>query len=625
MIPKLTIGMAHYEDFDGVYFTIQNLRLNHNACLPDVEFIVIDNSPNTLSGKAVEHFCKSVGGIRYIPYPDVVGTASTRNRIFAEASAPVVVCMDCHVMPRWPDFCKNVIDYFESGTDGLIQGPLFYDNLLTCYTHFNPVWSSQMFGVWGSARRLEDGRVVSTSNVGGQMQVHFLRGDHKSPMDIQTIPNLPMVGLSPDDEDIEIPCQGLGMFMSRKETWLGFNKDFKGFGGEEGYIHLKYQRAGRKCLSVSKFGWVHRFGRPLGVKYPLDLRDRVRNYVLGHLENGQPLDQIKKHFVTSGKFPEEQWVKLLSNPVGYNWDGKVNDKASFDNLESLYRWPGHKDRPHTFLMPHLEKLANDPGQVIIEVSDSRETSIALLYGLHRTSRLISCVHDIHYLIDEARKNKTGKDFKIHPLGSPSYQTDSVSSLPETECDSFVISTANNGEDLVKYLDGLKAVVRRRFVVLNSRAYGPIGLNQKPGFSNAVNQWLKDNPEWFVASHTQDGLGMTVISRWEEDRPADKVNAWSPGYGVGTSLKSLLGKLGITATANCSCNYRASEMDRLGLKWCRENQETILEWLKEESTKRKLPFSKVAASGVLFLAIRLGERQIRKYEMTSLPEAGRKKP
>ena len=27
--PDLTIGMATYDDFDGVYFTIQSLRLHH--------------------------------------------------------------------------------------------------------------------------------------------------------------------------------------------------------------------------------------------------------------------------------------------------------------------------------------------------------------------------------------------------------------------------------------------------------------------------------------------------------------------------------------------------------------------------------------------------------------------
>ncbi len=37
----LTIGMATYKDFDGVYFTLQALRLYQDV--RDTEFLVIDN------------------------------------------------------------------------------------------------------------------------------------------------------------------------------------------------------------------------------------------------------------------------------------------------------------------------------------------------------------------------------------------------------------------------------------------------------------------------------------------------------------------------------------------------------------------------------------------------------
>jgi hypothetical protein len=37
----LTIGMATYNDFDGVYFTIQALRLYQD--LADTELLVVDN------------------------------------------------------------------------------------------------------------------------------------------------------------------------------------------------------------------------------------------------------------------------------------------------------------------------------------------------------------------------------------------------------------------------------------------------------------------------------------------------------------------------------------------------------------------------------------------------------
>ena len=42
----LTIGMATYDDYDGVYFTIQAIRLNHPEIAGEIEFIVVDNHPD---------------------------------------------------------------------------------------------------------------------------------------------------------------------------------------------------------------------------------------------------------------------------------------------------------------------------------------------------------------------------------------------------------------------------------------------------------------------------------------------------------------------------------------------------------------------------------------------------
>ena len=47
MAKKLTIGMATYDDYDGVFFSLQALRLYQleGIAEEDVEFIVIDNNP----------------------------------------------------------------------------------------------------------------------------------------------------------------------------------------------------------------------------------------------------------------------------------------------------------------------------------------------------------------------------------------------------------------------------------------------------------------------------------------------------------------------------------------------------------------------------------------------------
>lgn len=64
-------------------------------------------------------------------------------------------------------------------------------------------------------------------------------------------------------------------------------------------------------------------------------------------------------------------------------------------------------------------------------------------------------------------------------------------------------------------------------------------------------------------------------------------------GPGTELKKLLSKIGINPTPTCSCNSRARIMDEWGTDICEQEIGTILEWLREEATKRKLPFIDMA--------------------------------
>jgi hypothetical protein len=74
-------------------------------------------------------------------------------------------------------------------------------------------------------------------------------------------------------------------------------------------------------------------------------------------------------------------------------------------------------------------------------------------------------------------------------------------------------------------------------------------------------------------------------------------------GAGTELKKLLKKIGITASPNCSCNARAKTMDNNGIEWCEKNIDTIIGWLKEEATKRGLPFIDMAGRILVKKAIK----------------------
>ena len=252
----LTIGMATYDDYDGVYFTVQAIRMYHPEIAAGVEFIVVDNHPEGPCSGDLKGLEKWVPGYRYVPSSRIHGTA-VRDLVFREASAEFVICVDCHVM-FVPGSLRKLLDYFEAHRDtpDLLQGPLIYDDLKTFSTHMERTWSAGMYGVWGTDPRAADS----------------------------------------DAPPFEIGLQGLGVFACRKSAWPGFNPRLSGFGGEEGYIHEKFRRAGGRALCLPFLRWMHRFGRPMGVPYRNAWEDRIRNYLIVSAELGNDPAPMLDHF-----------------------------------------------------------------------------------------------------------------------------------------------------------------------------------------------------------------------------------------------------------------------------------------------------------------------------------------
>lgn len=241
---KLTIGMATYDDFNGVYFTIQSLRSFFPMTrTSEVEFIVVDNNPTSAHGEATKNFLKWVKNSKYIEFEEKKST-SIRNEIFKNASGQYTICLDPHVILQ-PGSIESLLDYYDKNPNckNLIQGPMLYDDLINYSTEFKPIWNDHMFGTWNANKEAQE------------------KGD-----------------------PFEIPMMGLGTFSCETKNWLGFNEEFKGFGAEEWYIHEKYRRNGGKAICLPDFKWLHRFGRPDGVPYPLVLEDRIWNYYIGWLE-----------------------------------------------------------------------------------------------------------------------------------------------------------------------------------------------------------------------------------------------------------------------------------------------------------------------------------------------------
>jgi hypothetical protein len=120
-----------------------------------------------------------------------------------------------------------------------------------------------------------------------------------------------------------------------------------------------------------------------------------------------------------------------------------------------------------------------------------------------------------------------------------------------------------------------------------------GLNRKGIHTRLAGIWLtriRVNPEAAtLACHAWEDYQKDIAAL----PPGATKTSSTPapvGFGPGTELKKLLGKLGIVASPNCSCNARAALMDRNGPDWCAANRTLIIAWLAEEAAKRKVPFT-----------------------------------
>jgi hypothetical protein len=137
-------------------------------------------------------------------------------------------------------------------TDDLLHGPLMYCDIHNYTCEWKPVWRGNMWGIWAGYG--------------------------------STLPK----------EPFEIWGNGMGCFLTKRDSWLGFCKKYKGFGSEEGVIHEKYRKAGRKVICLPSLVWMHQFDRH--VPHQVLMIDRIVNYIVGFQEIGLDLKPIEEHF-----------------------------------------------------------------------------------------------------------------------------------------------------------------------------------------------------------------------------------------------------------------------------------------------------------------------------------------
>jgi len=303
----LTLGMAVADDWKGVWATIQGLRLMHPEVMDRCEILVVDNKPDSPEGKKTHGlmgWVKQPGELgRYIAMPEPQGTAAPRQRVFDEARGELVVCMDPHIFIV-PGALAKLLAWHEAHRElpVLLQGPLQSDNLEVMATHFDDVWRGEMWGIWCKAWVDAHGLTFSAREMPGRRLGCFtLKG--KTPLktcsprkrNLEPIGDIGWDGHeatlrehgcrelgASTDEPFPIPAMGLGLFACQKRFWPGFNPAFRGFGGEEFYVHQKIE-----TLCLPFFQWVHRFGY-VGNQppYSLTVDAKLRNYLIGCRETG---------------------------------------------------------------------------------------------------------------------------------------------------------------------------------------------------------------------------------------------------------------------------------------------------------------------------------------------------
>lgn len=642
-MPKLTIGMATFDQYEPTYFTVQSLRMHHAEAMPDVELLVVDNNPGGKDAKLVKNLLENKGlahgtaGVRYIPMASPIGTTAPRQRIFDEARGDAVMCIDSHVILP-PGTVGRLIRYFDENPDSrdLLGGPLLYDNYRwPMPTHFADQWRSHMWGTWASMWSCACGKLKFDVREGLDGNAEFCAPTMGR---WQALPGcdacgcyLPIVkypGHEPhlaarnfklltediDGPPFEIPGQGLGLFACRKAAWPGFNPHFRQFGGEEMYIHEKFRQRGDRALCLPFLRWGHMFGRPDGVKYPISQYAKVRNYVLGHLELGLPLDRVHAHFVSRefteptlalhlerehgvtrqatqehpdrmeflhGKFKMEPWIweHLIADPVKHE-NPPTPDKAiaravTGNSIEEFFDKVCNTPRDLDKHLPTLRALA-EQCEHVTEFSKRRESLIA--FAAARPAKLVS--HNVEQDATAATiRGWALVGVHMDPLQSPDVETIEPTDLLFIDSQH---TKARLAEELAKY----GPAVRRWIVMHDTQLYRNKGEDNGPGLVEAIRDYCRANPEWFVSAHTPEQHGLTILSREPIDRPEQPVHLWPVGKGPGTELKAIMASIGINPSASCDCNGKAEKMDQWGVAKCREERETIANWLREGAPRWK---------------------------------------
>lgn len=534
--PLLTIGMAYYRDWPGLWATIQSLFLHHQSAMEFVEIVVVDNDPNGKPDEASEsnhswkarQICERVGA-RYEHYTAVAGTAAAKGRIFDVATGDWVLVVDCHVM-----LPTMVLDLFlgwirqqPADCKDLIQGPLIGDGGLNDIigTQMNPGWGSLMYGQWHTDPRVRESL-----------------------------------------EPFEIQMHGCGLFACKRDQWPGFHPLLRGFGPEEWHIHQRVRRNGGKVYCLPFLKWCHRFGNPDGTRPPgLAPEERLRGHLITWLDTGNGdqnwFGECKRHFLDSG-MSEKVFAKtfIKTQDEFRALQGSLDKSAIADAFPCTHRGPRVRtdeqppckggpqpiygcdlhgecsigryctqqtvractrcpDRVASALDAMFAKVrdtASDINQhceTLKQLASEAETVVefGMRQGVSTTALLAGQPKQL--ITVDLHRDPIAETLKAN-AGSTDCQFVQASTLTlePIPCDLLFIDTLHTYDQLRAELNRHANVCRHRIAMHDTETFGETGEDRQPGLRKAIQEFVADNPEWSLESHSADNNGLTVLSR-----------------------------------------------------------------------------------------------------------------
>ena len=514
MTMKLTIGTAAFDDFNGVFFTLETLRSFHDLPRFQAEIVVVDNHPDGPDAEDVRHYVSSINEVpaRYLPFPEPVGTSAPRDFIFSVAQGEIVLVLDCHVVLQRRAL-DAILDFFADHPEpAIVSGPLLTYDRRGLMTHLEMKWRAGMWGIWAHDQRAND----------------------------------------PTAPAFAIPAMGLGLFACRRSQWPGFHPLARGFGGEECYIHEKIRQRGGQAWCLPAVRWVHRFhNQSKPTAYPNTWEDRIRNYCLEFLELGRDLGEIRDHFVRDLKVLTDSQFDDMARKVQAEWEAYLAS-ASAPQPTTTPWMPPMPDSPLGTTTAPTGKQAGcgckEPRahfstvQQWLEYERSRST-----LGKDAIDAIASAVRNCEVIADlgacsasaaACLANAPKKYFAVAESDPRWWWPQAAATRGDTEiaylkadplrvnvpgCDCLVIGSGvvKKANQLIHLLSAYHPA--RRVIVFGTARFGEFGEGQNvPGLRPGLRRFVRENAGWVVvrmSDNQEAGGGFAVLSCDPADRRA----------------------------------------------------------------------------------------------------------